>query len=244
MLVMSMMTLATVDVAEAQNVPPAVLAGKAYRDGQPVPGGTVIRAFQGTTVLGETVAGADGSYTIQVSQPRQGQTVYFLVGDSRADFELTWRSGLRQLVDLRAGSGGAPQAAATSTPVPRAATAPTPIPQTFQVAGPQGERGPAGPAGQAGPAGPMGPAGPTGPQGPAGPAGAEGPEGPEGEEGPRGRTPETNDYGAYALGAAGLAALLALAALIVAIMALSRRVAASPQGIVERSGEESDANST
>lgn len=138
--------------AEAQNVPPAVLAGKAYLDGEPAPAGTLIRAIQGTTVLGEAVTQADGTYSIQISQPRQGLVVNFLVGDARADFELTWRSGLPQLVDLRASPGVAPAAPAatlaapTATPVATLAPTPTAAPPPRTAVGPQGPAGSQGPA--------------------------------------------------------------------------------------------------
>ena len=213
--------------AQAQPLPPAVLAGTAWLDGTPAPNGTVIRAMQGNIVLSEANVRANGRFgPLQIPQPPASGPVYFLIGNIRAGYELVWRSGfLKADVELRA-AGDVPAATATPRPAP-ATLSPTstPIRLANSVPGPQGPQGARGPAG---PPGPPGAIGPPGPYGEAGPPGPEGQRGPEGEKGPRGRTGESNDYGFYALGAAGVAALLGLAGLIVGIVALSRRSHPAP----------------
>ena len=199
--------------AQAQPLPPAVLAGTAYLDG-PAPSGTVIRAMQGNTELAKVSVRGNGRFgPLQIRQPSGTGPVYFLIGDVRASYELNWSSAfLKADVELRAASGV--PSPTTSLPTN------TPVSQ-----GPQGAIGPAGPPG---PQGAIGPAGPPGEPGPPGPEGSRGQRGPEGEEGPRGRTGESSDYGLYTLGAAAIAVLLALSALVVAILALSKRSRPAP----------------
>ena len=220
--------------AQAQPLPPAVLAGTAYLDG-PAPSGTVIRAMQGNTELAKVSVRGNGRFgPLQIRQPSGTGPVYFLIGDVRASYELNWSSAfLKADVELRAASG-VPSPTTSLTPVsqgPQGAIGPAgpPGPQgVIGPAGPPGPQGAIGPAGPPDPQGAIGPAGPPGEPGPPGPEGSRGQRGPEGEEGPRGRTGESSDYGLYTLGAAAIAVLLALSALVVAILALSKRSRPAP----------------
>ena len=212
--------------AQAQPLPPAVLAGTAYLDGTPAPSGTVIRAMQGNTELAKVSVRGNGRFgPLQIRQPSGTGPMYFLIGDVRASYELNWSSAfLKADVELRAASGvpSPTTSLPTNTPVsqgPQGAIGP---------AGPPGPQGAIGPAGPPSPQGAIGPAGPPGEPGPPGPEGSRGQRGPEGEEGPRGRTGESSDYGLYTLGAAAIAVLLALSALVVAILALSKRSRPAP----------------
>ena len=219
--------------AQSPNLPPAILAGTAWLAGEPAPAGTVIVAMQGDTELARGVVGAGGKFgVLQVSQPPAGNNIYFMIGDVRAEEELTWRSGMRRAdLELRPRTTEQPAATPTATAQPTNTPAPTAV-MIPGPPGPQGERGPAGPQGEQGPVGAAGPPGLQGEPGPAGQPGdlgPPGPEGPEGAEGPRGRSAESGDYGLYTLAAAGVAVLLALAALIIGIIALSRR-APAPAG--------------
>ena len=219
--------------AQAQPLPPAVLAGTAYLDGTPAPSGTVIRAMQGNTELAKVSVRGNGRFgPLQIRQPSGTGPVYFLIGDVRASYELNWSSAfLKADVELRAASGvpSPTTSLPTNTPVsqgPQGAIGPAgpPGPQgAIGPAGPPSPQGAIGPAGPPSPQGAIGPAGPPGEPGPPGPEGSRGQRGPEGEEGPRGRTGESSDYGLYMLGAAAIAVLLALSALVVAILALSKR---------------------
>ena len=213
--------------AQSPNLPPAILAGTVWLAGEPAPAGTVIVAMQGDTELARGVVGAGGKFgVLQIRRPPDGNNIYFMIGDVRAEEELTWRSGMRR-ADLELRPKTMEQPAATATPLPTAPVLPanTPVPVPGP-AGPQGERGPAGPPGEPGPAGPPGATGSAGPPGPQGETGPIGPEGPAGEEGPRGRSAGSSNYGLYTLVAAGVAALLALVAMIIGIIALSRRAPA------------------
>ena len=202
---MAMLWLSTASPTpvHGQNVPPAILGGTAWIDGELAPPGTPITALEGATVLGQGVVGENGVFrAFTVSKPSQSNRIYFLVGNYRAAGEETWWSGRREIgLELRASTTGAP--APTAAPQQVGAT-PTPIPARPAEPGPAGPQGPRGPQGVAGPPGPVGPAGETGsagPPGPPGPQGEEGPEGPEGEEGPRGRTAGNHRLqGLYALG--------------------------------------------
>ena len=221
--------------AQAQPLPPAVLAGTAYLDGTQAPSGTVIRAMQGNTELAKVSVRGNGRFgPLQIRQPSGTGPVYFLIGDVRASYELNWSSAfLKADVELRPASG-VPSPTTSLTPVsqgPQGAIGPAgpPGPQgAIGPAGPPGPKGAIGPAGPPDPQGAIGPAGPPGEPGPPGPEGSRGQRGPEGEEGPRGRTGESSDYGLYTLGAAAIAVLLALSALVVAILALSKRSRPAP----------------
>lgn len=233
--VMAILSLATFSAlayspasAQAPALPPMVLAGTAWLEGELAPAGAVIQAMQVNTELGRTMVRAGGRFgPLRVSQPHGQGPVHFLVEGQRADVEKTWVSGFLQAdLELRAPSAAQPAATATPRPAPTATARaaptqrPAPTPAPVAIAGPRGERGPVGPAG---PQGETGPPGPAGSPGPAGPAGSQGEEGPPGEEGPRGRKGESDGYGLYTLAASGVAALLALAALVLSIVALSRR---------------------
>ena len=210
--------------AQSPPLPPTVLGGTAWLDGELVPPGTLIQAMQGNTELQRITVRTNGRFgPLQVRQPPGNGPVYFLIGGHRADNEMNWQPGFLQAgLELRAASTARPVPAATAAPRPAATASPAqPVsPTAVTVAGPRGERGPAGPAG---PQGATGPAGPPGEPGTPGLQGPQGERGAEGEEGPRGRRGETSGYGLYTLVAAAVAVLLALAALIVAIVALSRR---------------------
>ena len=221
--------------AQAQPLPPAVLAGTAYLDGTPAPSGTVIRAMQGNTELAKVSVRGNGRFgPLQIRQPSGTGPVYFLIGDVRASYELNWSSAfLKADVELRAASGvpSPTTSLPTNTPVsqgPQGAIGPAGPPGPQGVIGPAGPPGPQGAIGPAGPPGPQDAIGPEAPPGPPGPEGSRGQRGPEGEEGPRGRTGESSDYGLYTLGAAAIAVLLALSALVVAILALSKRSRPAP----------------
>jgi hypothetical protein len=214
--------------AQSPPLPPAVLGGTAWLDGQLVPPGTLIQAMQGDTQLSRVTARNNGRFgPLQVPRPPGVGPVYFLVDGQRANIEMNWRAGFLQAdLQLRAGLGAQPTPgpAATATPQPTSTARPgQPVAPT-----PAMVAGPAGPRGERGPAGPQGSAGPQGEPGLQGPAGPQGEQGPEGEEGPRGRKGESDGYGLYTLAAAGVAVLLALAALILAIVALSRRNRPAP----------------
>ncbi len=213
--------------AQSPNVPPAVLAGTAWVNGELAPPGATVVAMQGTSELASIVVEAGGRFgPLLVESPPSTGPVYFTVNGARAGYELTWQSGFRKAdVELRAPTGEQPTATPTAVMV-QGPAGPPGVPGPAGAAGPAGapgERGPAGPAGVQGPPGAAGPPGPPGEPGAVGPAGPAGPQGPAGEEGRRGRSGEFSNYVLYALGAAGVAALLALAALVVGIIALSRR---------------------
>ena len=221
--------------AQAPNLPPMVLAGTAWLEGDLATAGVVIQAMQEDTELSRITVRSNGRFgPLQVRQPPGRSPVYFLVDGQRADVEMNWRSGYLQAdLELRAPAAGQPAATATPRPRPaptataRPAPTPQPAPTAMAIAGPPGERGPAGPAGPQGASGPPGPPGGPGPPGPEGPAGERGPEG---EEGPRGRAAksESEGYDLYALIGSGAAGLLALLALILAIVALLSRRRPAP----------------
>ena len=207
--------------AQSPPLPPTVLAGLAWLDGQLVRPGTLIEAMQGDVRLSRTTARNDGRFgPLQVPEPPGVGPVYFRIDGQRADVEMTWQSGFLQAdLELRAGLGVQPAPGATATPQPTSTEMPAPTMAPTAVAVP----GPAGPAGERGPGGPPGPPGPQGQPGPPGPVGPQGEPGPEGGEGPPGDQGESDGYGLYTLIAAVVAVLLALAALILSIVALSRR---------------------
>ncbi len=201
--------------AQSPPLPPTVLAGTAWLDGQLVRPGTLIEAMQGDVRLSRTTAKNNGRFgPLQVPEPPGIGPVYFLIDGRRADVEMNWQAGFLQAdLELRAGLGVHPTPSATATPQPTSTPSPAPTVAPVAVTGPPGPRG------ERGPEGPQGPAGPQGQPGPQGPVG---PPGPQGDEGPPGVKSEADGYGLYALIAAVVAALLALAALVLAVVALSR----------------------
>ena len=97
-------------------------------------------------------------YELQLMQPTDSDAmVTFMVGERMVDYEYTWMSGDRMIMDLSA-----------------------------DLSAQEGGRGPAGPAGAAGPQGVPGPAGADGADGTAGPAGRDGSAGRAGDTGPQG----------------------------------------------------------
>ena len=205
----------------------AFLTGIAHIDGEPAPAGTSVAALQNGQVLARTSVAGDGGFLLEIEEPPADDLVYFMVGDARADYELTWESGNRLPVYLKAATGAprsADVAVPSGTPVPALSAVPEP-------AGSPREPGAAGPVGPRGLAGERGPAGPPGEVGPPGPQGSIGETGPPGEEGRRGRIGETSPYAVYALGVAVIAALLALAGVVLGIIALSRRAPDTGSGI-------------
>ena len=208
----------------------AFLTGIAHVDGEPAPAGTSVAAMQNGQVLARTSVAGDGGFLLEIEEPPTDDLVYFMVGDARADYELTWESGNRLPVYLKAATGAprsADVAVPSGTPVPALSAVPEPAgsPREPEAAGPVGPRGLAGERGPAGPPGEVGPPGPPGPQG------SIGETGPPGEEGRRGRIGETSPYAVYALGVAVIAALLALAGVVLGIIALSRRAPDTGSGI-------------
>lgn len=207
--------------AQSPPMPPTVLAGTAWLDGQLVPPGTLIEAMQGEVRLSRTTARNDGRFgPLQVPEPPGVGLVYFRIDGQIADAEMNWRAGFLQAdLELRAGVGARPAPGASTVPQP----APTPSPEPAVAPTPVAVAGPAGPRGERGQEGRPGPAGPQGAPGSHGPAGPQGDPGPQGEQGPPGPAGESDGYGLYTLAAAVIAVLLALAALIVSIMTLSRQ---------------------
>ena len=75
-------------------------------------------AMQGNAVMAEAYVRGNGRFgPLQIPRPLSSGPVYFLVGDIRASYELTWRSGFRKAdVELRA-AGDVPAATATPRPI-------------------------------------------------------------------------------------------------------------------------------
>ena len=117
--------------AQAPNLPPMVLAGRAWLEGEPARAGSVIQAMQGDTELSRIAVRANGRFgPLQVSQPRGRGPIYFLVDGQRAGVEMNWRSGFLQAdLELRAPSAGQPAPTATPRPAPTTTARPTPVPQ-------------------------------------------------------------------------------------------------------------------
>lgn len=124
--------------AVAQPQLPSTFYGSASIDGQPVPNGTLVRAYidgvdctQGTGASGTFAEGNSAAYVVHViheSQKegcgREGKTVTFRIGDATPSQTAPWRAGPRQL-DLNAGSGQ-PVPLPTATPVTPTVPASTP----------------------------------------------------------------------------------------------------------------------
>ena len=105
-------------LAQAQPLPPAVLAGTAWLDGTPAPVGVAIPGNAEKSRDGRGLRSWKWTvWTVANPRPLDSGPVYFLIGDSRASYELTWRSGfLKADVELRA-AGDVPAATATPRPI-------------------------------------------------------------------------------------------------------------------------------
>ena len=212
------MLFPTIASAQSNHRPPAVLAGKAWLDDQLAPPGSLVAAVQGETMLAQAVVQADGTFgLLQIPQPPESEIVTFTVAGVPADYQLTWYSGQRLLIDIQARTHPAtsPLQPTPTASAPASAGPPGPV-------GPAGPPGPAGPAGESGPPGPPGSLGPPGPTGPQGPTGADGAPGPQGNTGPRGLSSSSDDFGPLAAGLAIIAALMGAAALALSIIAFRR----------------------
>ena len=195
--------------APRANVPPAFIFGNAMADGLPVPEGTMIVAMAGEEKIGSAMAMQGGGFELQLMQPMEMDAmVTFMIGERMVDYEYTWMSGDRMIMDLAADLSAQP-----------------------------GGRGPAGAAGSAGPAGPPGvpgvagadgAAGRDGRDGAAGGAGAVGPQGEQGIAGPPGGPGPQGPAGT--IGPAGSGGSMGIIALIVAIVAVIIAIGAIVMG--------------
>ncbi len=182
--------------APRANVPPAFIFGYAMADGLPVPEGTMVVAMAGDEKIGSATTMMGGHYELQLMQPMDMDAmVTFMIGERMVEYEYTWMSGDRMIMDLAAdlaaqdGSMGPPGADG--------------------AAGPPGVPGVAGADGAAGRDGRDGAAGADGPPGAQGEQGIAGPPGPPGAPGPAG-----------VIGPAGSGGSMGIIALIVAIVAV------------------------
>jgi hypothetical protein len=162
-------------MAFAQEVPPAIVIGKATNNGVPVATGTTVSALVDGADVGSAKTSADGKFTV-TAKGVKGDTLTFKIGDGAANetAELADNGEILKM-DLSVGSS-----ATAGSDGAKGATGAT------GKAGPAGAQGPAGAKGDtgaAGAAGPAGAAGAAGPQGPAGAAGAQGPAGAAGSGG-------------------------------------------------------------
>ena len=189
--------------APRANVPPAFIFGNAMADGLPVPEGTMIVAMAGDEKIGSAMAMQGGGFELQLMQPMEMDSmVTFMVGERMVDYEYTWMSGDRMIMDLSADLSA--QDGQMGPPGPSGAAGPPGVP------GPGGSDGADGRDGRDGAAGAGGPPGAQGEQGIAGPPGPPGPQGPAGTIGPAGSG-----------GSMGIIALIvAIVAVIIAIVAI------------------------
>ena len=159
-------------MAFAQEVPPAIVIGKATNNGVPVATGTTVSALVNGADVGSAKTSADGKFTV-TAKGVKGDTLTFKIGDGAANetAELADNGEILKM-DLSVGAS-----AAAGSDGAKGATGAT------GKAGPAGAQGPAGAKGDTGAAGPAGAAGAQGPQGPAGAAGAQGPAGAAGSGG-------------------------------------------------------------
>ena len=159
-------------MAFAQEVPPAIVIGKATNNGVPVATGTTVSALVDGADVGSAKTSADGKFTV-TAKGVKGDTLTFKIGDGAANetAELADNGEILKM-DLSVGAS-----AAAGSDGAKGATGAT------GKAGPAGAQGPAGAKGDTGAAGPAGAAGAQGPQGPAGAAGAQGPAGAAGSGG-------------------------------------------------------------
>lgn len=192
--------------APRANVPPAFFFGYAMADGLPVPEGTMVVAMAGDEKIGSAMTMAGGHYEMELMQPMDMDAmVTFMIGERMVDYEYTWMSGDRMIMDLSADL--AAQDGAMGPAGPAGAAGPPGVPGP---SGADGMDGAAGRDGRDGAAGAAGPPGPQGEQGIAGPPGPPGPQGPAGSIGPSGSA-----------GSMGIIALIvAIVAVIIAIVAI------------------------
>ncbi len=192
--------------APRANVPPAFIFGYAMADGLPVPEGTMVVAMAGDEKIGSTTTMMGGHYELQLMQPMSDDAmVTFMIGERMVDYEYTWMSGDRMIMDLAADLSA--QAGAMGPAGAPGAAGPPGVPGP---AGADGADGANGRDGRDGAAGAAGPPGPQGEQGIAGPPGPPGPQGPAGSIGPAGSG-----------GSMGIIALIvAIVAVIIAIVAI------------------------
>ena len=192
--------------APRANVPPAFIFGNAMADGLPVPEGTMIVAMAGDEKIGSAMAMQGGGFELQLMQPMDMDAmVTFMIGERMVEYEYTWMSGDRMIMDLSADL--AAQDGAQGPRGPAGAAGPPGVPGP---AGADGSDGASGRDGRDGAAGAAGPPGPQGEQGIAGPPGPPGPQGPAGSIGPAGSG-----------GSMGIIALIvAIVAVIIAIVAV------------------------
>ena len=192
--------------APRANVPPAFIFGNAMADGLPVPEGTMIVAMAGEEKIGSAMAMQGGGFELQLMQPMEMDSmVTFMIGERMVDYEYTWMSGDRMIMDLSADlsvQGGDGSMGATGSP---GAAGPPGVP------GPAGSDGGDGRDGRDGAAGADGPPGPQGEQGIAGPPGGPGPQGPVGTIGPSG---SAGSMGIIALIVAIVAVIIAIGAIV------------------------------
>ena len=192
--------------APRANVPPAFIFGNAMADGLPVPEGTMIVAMAGDEKIGSSMAMQGGGFELQLMQPMEMDSmVTFMIGERMVDYEYTWMSGDRMIMDLSADlavQGGDGSMGATGSP---GAAGPPGVP------GPAGSDGGDGRDGRDGAAGADGPPGPQGEQGIAGPPGGPGPQGPVGTIGPSG---SGGSMGIIALIVAIVAVIIAIGAIV------------------------------
>lgn len=189
--------------APRANVPPAFIFGYAMADGLPVPEGTMVVAMAGDEKIGSAMTMMGGHYELQLMQPMDMDAmVTFMIGERMVDYEYTWMSGDRMIMDLSADLAG--QDGAMGPAGPAGAAGPPGVP------GPAGADGSNGRDGRDGAAGAAGPPGAQGEQGIAGPPGPPGPQGPAGTIGPSGSA-----------GSMGIIALIvAIVAVVIAIVAI------------------------
>ena len=162
-------------MAFAQEVPPAIVIGKATNNGVPVATGTTVSALVDGADVGSAKTSADGKFTV-TAKGVKGDTLTFKIGDGAANetAELADNGEILKM-DLSVGAS-----AAAGSDGAKGATGATGATGKTGAQGPAGAKGDTGAAGAAGPAGA---AGAAGPQGPAGPAGAQGPAGAAGSGG-------------------------------------------------------------
>ena len=159
-------------MAFAQEVPPAIVIGKATNNGVPVATGTTVSALVDGADVGSAKTSADGKFTV-TAKGVKGDTLTFKIGDGAANETAKLADNGEILkMDLSVGTS-----ASAGSDGAKGATGAT------GKAGAQGPAGAKGDTGAAGAAGPAGAAGAAGPQGPAGPAGAAGAQGPAGAAG-------------------------------------------------------------